>query len=351
MIRTILYISTTRPDYSLNSVLIKGLKENGVNVLDLKVTRRIRGLIKAGLFYRKNSHNADLIMVGYNSQPFIPWLKLISKKKIVFNAVLSEYERMVISRQMARPLSLKGIYYWFSDLIAVHLADLILVESNKQADFFNKIFKVSKKKLYRNWIGADEDKFYYDRSVPKLQSFTVLFRGALMPEAGVEHVIKAAKILEDKNINFLLLIGGLLMDKTEKLIKEIDPKNLKYVTEYFSHDELRRTMQSCHLSLGQLSDHVRLKRTLPHKLYETLSMKLPYLTAHNPGVLELLTPNDTCLTCDPADSNSLAEKILWIRDNYHLAQNIAENGYKLFKDKLSSKVLGKELLDKMSILC
>ena len=137
------------------------------------------------------------------------------------------------------------------------------------------------------------------------------------------------------------------MEKTEKLIKDLTPKNLKHITDYVPDDALRTMMQSCHISLGQLSHHVRLKRTLPHKVYETLSMKLPYLTSANTGVLELLTPDETCMLCSPADEHSLADKILWIRDNYSVAERIAENGYKLYQSKLKSVTLAKNLLDRI----
>ena len=345
-IKKILYISRTRLDYSLNSVLIQGLRENNVHVSDIHVQKGVLGLVKALSFYRRNSKDADLMIVGYNSQPLAFFLRPFCRKKIIYNAVLSEYERMVISRQLARKLSLKGIYYWLLDLLAVHSVDLILLESNEQANFFNKIFKVSKKKLYRNWIGCDEDKFYYDSSVPKQDVFTVLFRGALMPEAGTEYVVKAAKILENENINFVLIGGGLLLEKTEKLIKELAPKNLKHITDYVPYDALRTMMQSCHISLGQLSHHVRLKRTLPHKAYETLSMKLPYLTSANTGVLELLEPDETCILCSPADERSLADKILWAKDNPQELERIAENGHKLYQEKLRSVILARNLLDK-----
>ena len=140
------------------------------------------------------------------------------------------------------------------------------------------------------------------------------------------------------------------MEKTKKLINDLAPKNLKHITDYISDDVLRTMMQSCHISLGQLSHHVRLKRTLPHKIYETLSMKLPYLTSANTGVLELLTPNETCMLCNPADERSLADKILWIRDNYPMAEKIAENGYRLYQDKLRSGILAKNLLDKVGAI-
>ena len=350
MIKKIIYLSNTRLDYSLNAVLIKGLRENSVQVADIRVQKGVLGFVKALSFYRRNSKDADLVIIGYNSQPLAFFLRPFCRKKIIYNAVLSEYERMVISRQLARKLSFKGFYYWFLDLLAAHSADLVLVESSEQANFFNKLFKVSRKKLYRSWIGSDEDKFYHDPAVPKQAVFTVLFRGALMPEAGAEYIVKAAKVLESENINFVLIGGGLLMEKTEKLIKDLNPKNLKHITDYVPDDALRTMMQSCHVSLGQLSHHVRLKRTLPHKVYETLSMKLPYLTSANTGVLELLRPDETCILCNPSDEHSLAEKILWARDNYSVAEKIAENGYKLYQSKLKSVILAKNLLDRVGTI-
>ncbi len=346
----IIYISCTRLDYSLNSVLIKGLRENNIQILDIHVMKGIPGLFKALSFYRRNLKGVKIIITGYNSQILVPWLKLLSRKKIIYNASLSEYERMVISRKLASPMSLKGIYYWFLDFIAVHFADLTLLESEKQVDFFNKLFKVSKDKLYCHYVGCDEDKFYYDPSVLKPSVFTVMFRGAFMPEAGVEYIIKAAKILEDKGINFTLIGGGLLTDKIEKIKRDLNPKNLKHITGHIPYDDLRKLMLQCHLSLGQLSDHTRLTRTTPHKVFESLAMRLPYLTAPSSGVMEILTPEKNCLLCNSADEKSLADKILWIKNNYSEAQRIAEDGYRLFDEKLRSKVTALKFLSKLESL-
>jgi glycosyltransferase involved in cell wall biosynthesis len=74
-------------------------------------------------------------------------------------------------------------------------------------------------------------------------------------------------------------------------------------------------------------------------------MKLPYLTASNKGVLELLRDGETCVICEPADAESLAGKILWAKNNYPIAQKIAENGYKLYENELRSDVLAKDLLN------
>ena len=171
-----------------------------------------------------------------------------------------------------------------------------------------------------------------------------------MPEAGVEYVIKAAKILEGKNIKFIVIGGGILLEKTKELINELKPANLELVTDFMPREKLRETMQKCHLSLGQLSDHDRLSRTIPHKAYESLAMKLPYLTASNAGILELLKSGETCITCEPANAESLAEKIIWAKDNLQELERIAGNGYKLYCNQLVSHVLAKNLLDRIKDL-
>lgn len=168
-----------------------------------------------------------------------------------------------------------------------------------------------------------------------------------MPEAGAEYVVKAAKMLEEKDVRFIMIGGGMLAEKIKELIAELKPANLEFITDFLPQNKLRETMQKCHLSLGQLSDHVRLARTIPHKAYESLAMRLPYLTAANSGVLELLIPNETCLTCDPADAESLAQKILWAKDNYSLAEKVAKNGYKLYQNKLKASILARTLMDRI----
>lgn len=351
MINKVIYLSYTKPDYSLNAVCIKGLRENGVIVLDHHIKDRgMRGFREALSFYKSNSRNADIVFVGYDSPMLVIFLKFFCRKKIVFNAFLSVYERIIVARELAPRFSIKAVYCWLLDFLAVHFADLTRLESNSQANYFKKLFKVSEKKLYRSWVGVDEDNVFYNPKIAKFDVFTVLFRGQLMPEAGGEYVVQAAKMLEDKNINFIMIGGGVFMTKIQKLLNELKPTNFDHLTDYIPYDKLREMMQSCHLSLGQLSKHDRLSRTTPLKMFESLALKLPYLTAPNKAILEFLNQDETCLVCNSADSNSLAEKILWAKNNYSMAEKIAENGYQLYQNKLRLKVLARELLDKINSL-
>lgn len=347
----IIYLSQTRLDYSFNVVLIRGLRENNVEVVGAYIRNRgLLGLFNTLSFYKQNRNNADVVIIGYDSAALVPFFRFFCRKKIIYSTFLSLYERMIISRKLALKFSAKAVYYWLSDFLAMHSANLILVESDHQAAYIRKLFKISASKMYKNYIGVDEGIFFHNPSITKFETFTVLFRGQFLPESGVEYAVKAAKILENEGINFIIHGGGHNAGKVKKLAEELNPRNLKLILNFLPTEELRILLQKCHLGLGQLSDHPRLKRTIPHKAYESLAMKLPYLTAYNTGILELLIPDQTCLTCNPADAKSLAEKILWAKNNYFRVKEIAENGYKLYQNKLKSKILAKNLLDKMSTI-
>lgn len=345
----IFYLSCSKLSHSVNAVYIKGLQQNGVIVSAFQVSKRLNGYLTAAR-YLKDSKGADLVMVGYDSPGLVTFFKLLTGKKVVYNALCSVYERLIVSRALAGPFSLKAAYYWFLDFLASHSADLIMVETDAQIIYFKKLFGIPKKKLFRAWTGVDEEKFYFDPTIEKFPEFTVVFRGALLPESGWEYVVRAAKKLEAWPIQFSMLIGGQELSKAKKLIEELKPRNLKFITEFLSDKDLRELMQRCHLSLGQLSDHLRSQRTIPHKCYESLAMKLPYLTASNQGVLELLKDGETCIVCESINAESLAQKILWARSHLQELEQIAENGYRLFKKNLTAKSLAGILIAKLTTL-
>jgi len=228
--------------------------------------------------------------------------------------------------------------------MACRIAWFTMLESRHQIEYFKKMYKLPEKKFYHAWIGVDEEIFFYQPLVEKNKKYTVLFRGRLLPEAGGCVAVKAAKALEKYPIHFLMLANGMELGGIQKLIKELNIKNITLIAEYLSDEKLRLEMQKCHLSLGQLSSHERLERTIPHKAYESLALKLPYITARNPGVMELLSEGETCLTFKPGNADDLANTILWAFHHNTTIQKIAENGYELFMNNLICHKLGEKML-------
>ena len=341
----ICYINLTKEIPSRDAVYLRGLKENGAEVVE--IMNSSPGLIKFWRIFKRHRiirKNYDIALVGYTAHILVPFVRLISNKKIVFNALGSLYEGKIISRAQASPRSFKALYWWLIDFLAFHAASLSLVESNAQKEFLQNKFLLNKRKLLRAWTGADDNIFFHDAAIPKLPIFTVLFRGGFLPEAGMEYAVEAAKTLKNENIKFRIIGSGPTEIKIKELLGKYNLENVEWIKEKLSPADLRNKMLECHLSLGQLSIHDRLQRTVPHKAFETLAVGLPYLTARNPGIMELLKENETCFFCNPADSNDLAKKIIWARENQETIKKIAENGNLLHRRELRPAILAKKVL-------
>jgi len=342
-----LYISTG-DKYPPDKHLIDGLRENNHEVFELiKKTRNTEKYSEFLQRFRQDTREYDAIFIGYALPLLVPILRLFSRKKIIFNAVSSQYEANIISRGIARPYSFKACKSWIIDIISFLTSSFVLLESNAQIDFVQKLFFIPRKKLIRSWMGIDEEVFFFDSAIKKNSEFTVLFRGRFLPESGILTVMETAKLLENKGVHFLIIGHGFLYKEVGALKEKLSLKNTTFISHTLSAKEIREYMLSSHLSLGQLAIHPRLSRTLPCKLFESLAFKLPYLTGRNAGAMELLKENETCFAVHPGDADDLAKKILFLKSHPEILQKIAQNGYTLYKEKLTSKILAKDLMEKL----
>jgi len=339
----ICYFGIHDPNFSRNSIFKKGLIENGANIIEC--VDRSPGIAKFfSLFlkHRKIRNSYDFLIVGYTGYLAVPLAKIISKKPVIFDALCTLWESETLSH---RASYLKQIQTKIIDWLAIKFADVVLVETFAQKKFFEKRFGGQTGKYRVVYTGADDSIFFSDLSDVKLPKFTVLFRGRLTPESGIEYVLEAANILRNDDINFRIIGFGILLEETKKKISDLNLKNAELISNELPFNTLREKMLECRISLGQFENNPRLQRTIPHKCFETLAMGMPYITARTPAVGELLKDGESCLFVNLADSKDLAEKILTLKDNLGLMNKIGENGRRVYKEKLAPKILAKNILN------
>lgn len=329
--------------YAHDKHLIDGLRELGheVHEINEKGGFRARNIIKTRL--REENKQNDPIIVGFPTPVLVLVARTITTGKIFFNACSSQYEANIVSRKVS-PISLQALKWWLLDFLSFHLSTKVLLESNEQIDYVHKLVFISKKKLVRSFSGLNEKDFFYDPSIQKKKEFTVMFRGRFLTESGILTVIEAAKILENTDIKFRVMGAGFMYREVGAIMKELHPSNLEMINGTLAIEDLRKKMMECHISLGQLADHPRLERTLPCKLFESLALKLPYLTGRNKGALEVLEENKTCIAVRPGDAQDLADKILELQKHPEILAKIGEAGYNLYKEKLTSRKLAEETI-------
>jgi glycosyltransferase involved in cell wall biosynthesis len=322
---------------------IKALRKAGVDVVEcwdrsflaLRYPRLIRKLAK--LHY-------DVMIIGWYGHSVLPLAKLIANKPIVLDAFIGLYETEVDDRKNVACNSLKAKFYYYADKVHFNFADLCISDTAQHIDYFCKQFNSRREKFRRVFVTTDDEFFYPGKSEETGPKFSVLFEGGYTPLHGIEHIIKAAKILENySDITFELIGAGQTYAEIRHFCKQNKIKNISFQPWMDYYTELPKRIQMADLCLGIFSEGAKASRVIPTKAIDALATKKPLITGDSLAAREILKDAENCMLVPVADPEALAEAILTLKKDKKLRNKIAENGYTLFKNKLSLKATGEEL--------
>lgn len=343
----VVYFGFYNPVYSRNRVIIKGLKEKGVEVIECR--SRHRGLVGTVNLFLKRLFlgvSYDAVIVGFPGQEVVFLAKILFRKPIIFDAFTSHYGGYILDKKYFSKRSFRAKYYRFLDRWSCKLADLVLLDTRAHIDFFVREFNLPEGKFRRIFVGADSGIFYPRKNRNADSSkypFLVNFHGHYIPLQGVKYIIEAAKLLEKENVCFNLIGRGQTFKEDKELAEKLGLKNVNFI-DSVPYDKLPDYMAQADVCLGIFGNSPKTDLVIPNKVYEALAMAKPVITADTPAAHELLAGGTNVFLCQKTNSKSLAETILFVRDNPDLAEKAAKSGYRLFKEKLKENVLAAELL-------
>lgn len=343
---TICYFGDFDPEYARNRVIIKGLRENGQEIILCRTQKK--GFFKkfSDLKRQLRRQKYDFIIVGYSdSRAMVPFARLLSDKKIVWDAFYSLYDSWVWDRKLVSPHSLKAVYYWLADWFSGLLADRMLLDTNAQIEYFSKTFILNKLKFIRVFIGTDDSVFRTGQDKTREGEFLVNFHGNFIPLQGVQYIIEAAHILKNEPIKFRLIGDGQTHD--EAVSKARGLSNVEFL-EKVPFNEMPRYISEADVSLGIFGDTDKASRVIPNKVYEAIALGKAVISGESPAIRELFTDRKDILLCQMANGPDLARKIMEIKNNNELCHNIAAGGRDLFKREATPAIIGKRLMSDLT---
>jgi glycosyltransferase involved in cell wall biosynthesis len=341
----IIYFGIFDPDFSRNKVFRDALALSGVDVEIM--SERGKGAGKYWRLARRLMRAApyDAVIVGYPGYTSVPFARLFSRRPVIFDALCTYYEGQVLSRNAYKGNPLGLLWCRFIDRLSVMLSDIVLVETEAQRRHFLDRFGLAEGKVATLYTGVDESSFGSTVPTAKTGPFTVVFRGRITDEAGVEHVIEAAKLLEGTGIDFKIIgFGwGEPVERARQAIARYKPTNLAWIERKLPVEELVRELSSASLSLGQFGDNDRLARTIPHKAFESMLLRIPYVTAEAEGIKEAFTDKTTGFFVPACDARALSQKIRFLREHYKEALETANAAHAVYEQRFSRAALGATL--------
>ena len=347
----ILFISGREPAYMRNTVILKGLRENRVEIIECVSSSnsylfRYPKILEKFILNRKKDF--DALFVGFFGQPLVPIVKKLSDKPIIFDAFLSAYDTMCFDRKKIKQNSLGGRFFYWLDKHSCELADKILLDTNAHINYFVDTFGLERKKFQRVFVGADESIFHPMNTKKRDKKFTIFYYTTYHPLHGVEYIVKAAKELESlKDTKFKIVGNGMEYKKITSLTRKLEVKNIDFIDrmpykEFYRKVPMDIAMADVCLG-GHFSNVDKATRTIAEKTFEFISMKKPVIIGDNSANRELFENKKNALFVEHANPDALADAILELKDDVSLREKIAERGYKTFKDRCTPEIIGKEI--------
>lgn len=340
----ILFITLMEEKYSRTWNYYRALELAGVDCsyVQLNSDSLIRNLWKI----KKMKLEPDVkIIVGSASQMLVLPIRIIMCTKVYLDAGWSLVESTLVNRERQGIVRWRVVKNYLIDFVASILSTKIFVESHAQKDWYENHFPFTKGKCLTLYTGLDEEEFAESgtRLNDRTSTFKVIFRGKDNDEAGLRVLSEASHILIDENIKFVIL------SKPREIVGKFSSNTL-VIQDYFkSKKEIASHYMKSDLSLGQLSGHIRLERTIPHKAYESAYLGIPYLTARNRGILEVFSEGQEVFCFEPDSATDLAEKILFLSKNRELLSQSSKKLKTRYEQDLSQRKLAEKLLDYLNV--
>lgn len=355
--KKIVYIATRDPSYSRVSIVHRGLRKNFevVAILSSRKNYVLRFLEVAFRFlWAKLSgklKSVDAVFVGFFAQPIFPLIRFLWRGPLIADAYFSLYDTMVNDKQKTSDGSLIGKTCFWLDRYMLANADLCFTDTNEHAEYFRKEFSQPTANIKRLWISAENDllekRAVYDPAVEK--QFEVFFWGGFIPLQGVETIVHAAGLLKNENVRFTIFGTGQTYEHCLHVQQLVNAANVHFAG-WKSQAAIQSFAGQAHLALGIFGTTEKAGRVIPNKVFEALAMRIPLITRESSALDELLQDGRDVLAVRAGESAKLADKILWVRDNYLKAVAIAERGRETFCRKAAPSVVADILRDELAKL-
>jgi len=341
------FLSYLESTYSRSGVILSACGNNYENFEFTKLNRPIiTSLVKTVLSTRKLIKSGTIYVVMSPAQIILPVLRVLTREPIILDAGWTLSESLKYRRKK-KSKSLLFLKNFLIDYFAMHLATVVLLESEEQRNYVLRKFRISRKKSVRIFTGFNEN--LYSASEPtvplellrfkkNISAEIILFRGKYNSEAGLELIAEITKKLSD--LNFVIASDR----GVESLVFS---QKTTVLTRNLSVGEIHWLYNNAKICLGQLSNSKRLVNTIPHKAFEAGFFGKPYVTVDGVAIRELFPLDSQAIFLDSLDINVVSSII---RKRLESPLELNAIGYAC-KDRYSKVASQAILFQEFNFLC
>jgi glycosyltransferase involved in cell wall biosynthesis len=337
--------------YARNEVIQKGLAKLGIPVRSCYVSHKVRVPFRYfALVYKyfRAPRDFSIIYVPEFRHKDVPaaWLLgKLTRKRVVFDPLVSRYDTRVHDRGDARDRSFQAWHNKNIDRLSMALSDIVLADTQAHAEYFDRELAIDPGKIRLLPVGFDEDIFHpaVAPAPPEPPTgagppvFEVLFYGTYLPLHGIQTILEAAgRLRSHPDIRFELIGGGQTHPEAAAYVEQEQLSNVRF-SGRLPIEDLARAIAGADVCLGIFGRTRKALRVVPNKVYQCLAMGKVVITARSDAIQEHFREGEHICLVPPGDGGALAEKILYIQQHPEEHAAIARRAAEHLKRNYSSE--------------
>lgn len=359
------YFGTYRAEYSRNRIMIAGLRQNGVEViecqaalwsgLDDRVETATGGWARPGFWLRllqvyrellrKHAQigEYDVLVTGYPGQLDVFLARLLAwwrGKPLAWDVFMSIY-LIAVERNLHRRSGLSTRLLRLLEKIALRLPDVLIHDTAEYVAWLSQTHGVDPGRFRLVPTGAEDEIYRPAEDKPvQNQPLRVVYFGTYIRNHGVPVMVAAAARLGDlPNLHFEFIGQGPERPAAEALARENNLTNFTFI-DWLEPDELARRAAQADICLGAFGDTPQSLMTVQNKIYAALAMALPLVTGDSPTMRRSFNDGEHLLLTPRLDPEALAAALRRLATDPALRQKLAHNGRALFVERYTVRQLG-----------
>ncbi|MHC4492770.1 MAG: glycosyltransferase, partial [Planctomycetota bacterium] len=231
---------------------------------------------------------------------------------------------------------------------ALRLADLVLTDTQANADFMARTFRVPQERFAPIPVGSLVRAPVRARvPVPaggggdREQPFRAFFCGSFVPLQGVSYILDAAAQAPD--LHFEIAGDGPDGPAVAKEVEERAMRNVRLDRRFLPRADMEERLAQGDAVLGVFGSTPKSRRVIPCKVYDGLAAGLPVVTGDGAGPAELLTDGKDALLVDRRRPASLVAALRRLRDEPGLAETLRAGARRLARERFGPDAIGMRL--------
>lgn len=285
----------------------------------------------------------DIMVLGYPGQFDVFLARIIcflKKKPLVLDVFMSVY-LIAIERKLEKPKHSAVNFLKKIEKKALEIPDLLIQDTQQYVNWFFDTYSIDSNRFRLVPTGADDNIFKpSEQPAVKKDKFQVLYYGTFIPNHGLDHILEAVKLLLSRDeIEFLFIGEG---PEKPRIVLKAEKEKLKNVIfmGWCSQVELVKQIGLADVCLGAFGNTPQSLMTVHNKIYECMACGKTVLTGTSPAVQYQFTDEIELKMCERT-GESIAEAILYLKENPEVRERIGISARQSFIEKYSINALGR----------